>query len=292
MVLIYHHYRRTIGDLRVVLGEHIRGHNDTTEEYHYLKYILQHPYYNKQRDLDYDIGILGLTNKVTFTQHIRPICLPPAGKENFDNRMGLAIGWGHTKKYGRISDTLKSVQLPIMSNHDCRTKTSYLEWQIKDRMVCAGYPSGIKDTCSGDSGGPLSAPDSATHRHILVGLTSHGKGCAERNHPGIYAKVSEFLDWITQHTREGCYCNLEIRVEHNQDVRPDQYYKPATSTESPIWPTLAATSRPAWSPHWPTYTTTTRRPITTSKRPTLWFTIRPVYNKGRPKNGGYNTQGK
>ena len=46
---------------------------------------------------------------------------------------------------------------------------------------------------TGDSGGPL------VHKNIVVGVVSSGYRCAYEGYPGIYTRVSEFLDFIAFH---------------------------------------------------------------------------------------------
>jgi secreted trypsin-like serine protease len=50
----------------------------------------------------------------------------------------------------------------------------------------------------GDSGGPLFVKDTigGKSKYVIAGLTSYGDGCGLRDRPGIYARVSAFLDWI------------------------------------------------------------------------------------------------
>lgn len=52
-----------------------------------------------------------------------------------------------------------------------------------------------KDSCHGDSGGPLTVLEHK--RFTLIGIISFGpENCANNLHPGVYARVTEVLEWI------------------------------------------------------------------------------------------------
>ena len=53
-----------------------------------------------------------------------------------------------------------------------------------------------KDSCNGDSGGPLIWKDCADDPYYQIGLVSFGtKDCAKGT-PGVYTRVAEYMDWI------------------------------------------------------------------------------------------------
>lgn len=67
---------------------------------------------------------------------------------------------------------------------------------MADTQLCAGGEAN-KDSCYGDSGGPLMKLHERNNQWILEGVVSFGTRCGTQNWPGIYTRVSKYLDWIT-----------------------------------------------------------------------------------------------
>ena len=114
--------------------------------------VIQHPEYNSGTESN-DIALVKLSQPLDLNDRtdIAPICLPPSGSsDSYSGDTAIAIGWGLTSEGGSSSNTLRKVNLPILSNLDCRR--SYGN-RVRDNMVCAGSFSGGIDTCQGDSGG-------------------------------------------------------------------------------------------------------------------------------------------
>ncbi|KMQ89143.1 clotting factor b-like protein [Lasius niger] len=111
-----------------------------------------------------DIALIKLKGSIKFQGPMRPVCLPEQGK-TFAGEKGIVTGWGATKGGGSISPSLQEVDVPILSNTECRA-TKYPSRKITDNMLCAGYKQGGKDSCQGDSGGPLHVEKNGVHQIV------------------------------------------------------------------------------------------------------------------------------
>ena len=115
----------------------------------------------------------------------------------------LVIGWGSIDPEGEnISTTLQQVSLPIVSNDTCNDslhESFGISIDVSSGMLCAGYSEGGKDSCSGDSGGPLLVSN------YVTGIVSWGPStCAEPEGYGVYTRVSDYAAWISS-----IICNYE-----------------------------------------------------------------------------------
>merc|ERR1712106_502997 len=181
----------------VVAGAHKRSVNTGVQTSTISKSIYnQDAKYNKQ-NMDNDIIILKLTTALTFNKNVQPACLPATTfSPEKSKAMSVVSGWGTLKAGGSLPDILQYVNVPLMTSADCK-KTGYGSAAILPSMVCAGYAAGGKDSCQGDSGGPLVVPKSSSDdTAIIYGVVSWGAGCASPDLPGVYARVTKFIDWI------------------------------------------------------------------------------------------------
>lgn len=147
---------------------------------------------------DNDIALIHLRIPVTAVPPIR--IARTAETELVDSgKVQKVIGWGKLKKFAQGgSDTLMEAEVPIVAQSICNAPNSY-DGEITNNMLCAGFMAGGSDACQGDSGGPLFSVDS-NGNEVLTGIVSWGNGCGDKNFPGIYTKIQNYLPWIEDFT--------------------------------------------------------------------------------------------
>ncbi|KAL7983044.1 hypothetical protein Chor_013695 [Crotalus horridus] len=91
--------------------------------------------------------------------------------------------------YSRV---LKSANVQLMPQSMC--KRYYEGHRVNENMLCASDSAWKSDSCSGDSGGPLTCMYGG--RMLLYGIVSWGDGCAKEGKPGVYTRVSRYIPWI------------------------------------------------------------------------------------------------
>uniref|UniRef100_A0A8D0EPP6 matriptase n=1 Tax=Strix occidentalis caurina TaxID=311401 RepID=A0A8D0EPP6_STROC len=161
-----------------------------------VKQIIPHPYFNDYT-YDYDIAVMELQTPVTFSSVVQPICLPDA-THNFPVGKDLWVtGWGATAEGGSGASILQKAEIRLINQTICN---ELLTDQLTPRMMCVGILTGGVDACQGDSGGPLVSVEPSS-RMFLAGVVSWGDGCAQRNKPGVYTRLTSLRDWIKQQTR-------------------------------------------------------------------------------------------
>nr|XP_060639177.1 serine protease 27-like [Anolis sagrei ordinatus] len=167
-----------------------------------VRNIVTNPEYEAGGMRSGDIALVQLDRPVEFSSHITPICVPDA---NVNFQPGLkcwVTGWGDVQERGRhlTSDILQKLEVPIISTNNCNALYNQGSRELEDTkdikrdMICAGFAAGRRDACQGDSGGPLACQ--LGDCWLLAGVVSWGEGCAQKNRPGVYARVTFYQSWI------------------------------------------------------------------------------------------------
>jgi len=182
----------------VALGKHNIAINEPTQQIRSVTRVIAHPSYNPVNN-DNDLALLELTTPVNLNDRVATIPLlhsPTDDALTAPGILAIVTGWGATvDSHASWSPTLQEVAVPIVSNATCNSALPGPS--ITDNQICAGFAAGGKDSCYGDSGGPLIVPNGGGWKQ--TGIVSYGYGCAKPNLYGVYTRVSRYITWIGQY---------------------------------------------------------------------------------------------
>ena len=174
--------------------------NVTVDDFHL------HPNYSDKIN---DIALLKLPRSLRSSQTIRPICILddnscqslPRIQSDDENNCGMvfAAGWGTTDTELQ-SKVLRKINMTVVGARLC--SRAYGDFTVGPNHLCAIgerfnsiHGPLYRDTCRGDSGGPLMCKIQGSM--TAVGIVSFGKGCGA-GRPGVYTRVCSYKNWIKQ----------------------------------------------------------------------------------------------
>ncbi|XP_042227885.1 chymotrypsin-like protease CTRL-1 [Homarus americanus] len=183
---------RELEGVFVYLGAHEFPDTNDTSTAVVASLVSVHDAYDDYKKLN-DIALVKLSSPANFTLKVSPACLGLDGDVQVGDKVVVA-GWGKLTNEGdEFPKTLMKVDLEVVDPMIC--KESYNGTiEINDNMMCS-FASG-KDSCVGDSGGPLLV-EVGLGQWVAVGVVSFGAGCAQE-YPGIYTRVSKYHNWINE----------------------------------------------------------------------------------------------
>ncbi|XP_053573975.1 tissue-type plasminogen activator [Bombina bombina] len=187
--------------LRVVLGRTYRLEPGQEEQKFYVERFYSHKRFASDT-FDNDIALLKIRSKsgscAVETASTRPACMPEPELILPDWTECEVSGYGkHDEHSPFYSEQLKEGHVRLYPDRLC-TPERLSNQTVTSNMLCAGDTRNHDDACKGDSGGPLVCPYAG--RMHLVGIISWGVGCGEKDTPGVYTRVTKYVNWIRKHS--------------------------------------------------------------------------------------------
>ncbi|XP_023145342.2 plasminogen activator, urokinase a [Amphiprion ocellaris] len=192
-----------IPHLSVYLGKSAINDTDADKEQKFIvEKLIIHQNYNDS-NYNSDIALVKIKSRnggcAVRSSTVRTVCLPPLHTQLPAGFTCSIAGFGKESfELPRFSQYLKQADVKLLSNAECSSELQYGN-RITENMFCAGSPDSSTDACKGDSGGPLVCE--ASGRMFLFGVVSWGEGCAWKNKPGVYTRVTNYNKWISAKTQ-------------------------------------------------------------------------------------------
>ncbi|NXG23248.1 UROK protein, partial [Grallaria varia] len=184
---------------KVFLGKSILNVTDDKEQAFMVDDIISHPDFTDDTGgNENDIALIRIRTTsgqcAVESKYVRTVCLPERNLYLKENTRCEIAGYGKQDFYDIFyAQRLMSATVNIISQRKCEYEY-YDSIRVTNNMVCAGDPTWQVDACKGDSGGPMVCEHNG--RMMVYGIVSWGDGCAKENKPGVYTRVTQYLNWI------------------------------------------------------------------------------------------------
>ncbi|XP_049910862.1 transmembrane protease serine 9 [Epinephelus moara] len=159
-----------------------------------IQRVVIHPAFN-DTNMDHDVALLELAVQAPMSYTIQSVCLPSPVHRFLKNAECYITGWGSMREGGSLTNLLQKAAVNIIDQADCQQSYGNV---LTPNMMCAGSMEGGRDTCLGDSGGPLTCRE-LSGQWFIAGVTSWGHGCGRIGFPGVYTRVTSVRKWISTH---------------------------------------------------------------------------------------------
>ncbi|XP_059197799.1 transmembrane protease serine 9 [Centropristis striata] len=157
-----------------------------------IQRVVIHPAFNGT-NMDHDVALLELVVPAPMSYTIQSVCLPSPVHRFLKNAECYITGWGSMREGGSLTNLLQKAAVNIIDQADCQQSYGNV---LTPTMMCAGSMEGGRDTCLGDSGGPLTCRE-PSGQWFIAGVTSWGHGCGRIGFPGVYTRVTSVRKWIS-----------------------------------------------------------------------------------------------
>ncbi|XP_034840832.1 chymotrypsin-1-like [Maniola hyperantus] len=204
---------KNLEEMEIAIGS--RYVHDYDAEIFEVLSIVIHEDYNKIMPFASDIALIFLKESIKFDEKKQRAVLvsnedwmkcdnDEDWKKCKDKDNVVAAGWGWTKYGGSLSELgLLQTTLRYVPRHECEKLHGT---RLAEDMFCL-YGDAARDTCRGDSGGGVLWNGS------VIGIVSHGNGCAKKDKPSVYISVYYHRQWIERHIKNFIknYCKLKSK---------------------------------------------------------------------------------
>ena len=125
----------TTEDIGVIIRNPNAMEEVTKMNFYHLYKIDINPFFNtdvvkmKAIQQNSDIAVLTLKKPVPLNTEVIPICLPPLSdsSKTYEGVLGTVAGWGKTETGGASVNQLLKVEVPIISNEECKKFYKWLK---------------------------------------------------------------------------------------------------------------------------------------------------------------------